>query len=180
MISCIVNELLKRGTEVINDSTAEVHVSGHACMEELKIMHALTRPQCFVPLHGEYRHLKKHADLAKQMGMEPRKIIIPQTGKVIELTKRTIKARGEVPSGAIMVDGYSVGDVGVTILRDRRHLAEDGILIVVTAIDRYTGNIVTGPDISTRDLFTQRNRKRCLTSLQSWLSGRSNAVCIAA
>lgn len=177
MISCIVNELLKRGTEVINDSTAEVHVSGHACMEELKIMHALTRPQCFVPLHGEYRHLKKHADLAKQMGMEPRKIIIPQTGKVIELTKRTIKARGEVPSGAIMVDGYSVGDVGVTILRDRRHLAEDGILIVVTAIDRYTGNIVTGPDISTKGFVYAKESEALLDELAK-LAQRSIERCL--
>ena len=109
--------------------------------------------------------------------MEPRKIIIPQTGKVIELTKRTIKARGEVPSGAIMVDGYSVGDVGVTILRDRRHLAEDGILIVVTAIDRYTGNIVTGPDISTKGFVYAKESEALLDELAK-LAQRSIERCL--
>ncbi len=177
MISAIVNELLKRGADVINDSVAEVHVSGHACMEELKIMHAITAPQIFMPVHGEYRHLKRHAELAKEMGMDPNNIIIPQTGHVVELTRRTVKQGGEVPSGAVMVDGYSVGDVGVTVLRDRKHLSEDGILIIVTAIDRYTGNIVTGPDISTKGFIYAKESDELLDEIAK-LAQRSIERCL--
>ena len=173
-VARVINELSMKGAKVIFQDT---HVSGHASQEEIKLIYSILKPKYAVPVHGEYRHLKKHADLAKQMGMEPRKIIIPQTGKVIELTKRTIKARGEVPSGAIMVDGYSVGDVGVTILRDRRHLAEDGILIVVTAIDRYTGNIVTGPDISTKGFVYAKESEALLDELAK-LAQRSIERCL--
>lgn len=179
MISVIVNELLKRGAEVINDSTAEVHVSGHACIEELKIIHAITAPKYFMPVHGEYKHLKRHADLAKEMGMQQNAVIIPQTGRVVELNNSCIKATGEVvPSGTVMVDGYSVGEVGVTVLRDRRHLSEDGILIVVTAIDRYSGNIVTGPDISTKGFVYVKESEELLAELAK-LSQRSIERCLS-
>lgn len=178
MISVIVNELLKRGVEVINDSIAEVHVSGHACLEELKIIHAITAPKYFMPIHGEYKHLKRHADLAKEMGMQGNAYVIPQTGRVVELNNSCIKTTNEfVPSGTVMVDGYSVGDVGVTVLRDRKHLSEDGILIVVTAIDRYTGNIVTGPDISTKGFVYVKESEELLSELTK-LSQRSIERCL--
>ncbi len=177
LIAAIVNELLKRGAEVINDSTAEVHVSGHACMEELKIIHSLTSPQAFMPVHGEYRHLKKHAELAKFMGTNHSNIIIPQTGKTVEVTRKTIKLGEDVTAGAVMVDGYSVGDVGVSVLRDRKHLSEDGVLIVSSAIDRYTGSIVAGPDISTKGFVYVKESEELLQEL-SKLAQRSIERCL--
>ncbi|MEG2004387.1 MAG: ribonuclease J, partial [Clostridia bacterium] len=174
----IVNELLKRGVTVINDGVAEVHVSGHACVEELKIIHALTRPQCFIPVHGEYKHLKRHADLARELGMPDKNILIPQTGRVIELGKKTLTVGGEVTAGAIMVDGYSVGDVGVAVLRDRRHLAEDGILIMVAAIDSYMKAIITGPDISTKGFVYAKESEGLLDELRK-LAQKSIERCFA-
>ena len=149
-ISNIINELYKRGVNVLDDNIADVHVSGHACREELKLIHALVKPDNFVPVHGEYRHLVKHASIARELGMPENRILIPETGRVIELDKRSMRFGQTVPSGQILVDGYGVGDVGTSVLRDRKHLAEDGILIVVAAIDFYTNTIVSGPDITSR------------------------------
>ena len=149
-ISNIINELYKRGVNVLDDNIADVHVSGHACREELKLIHALVKPDNFVPVHGEYRHLVKHAALARELGMPDNRILIPETGRVIELDKRSMRFGQTVPSGQILVDGYGVGDVGTSVLRDRKHLAEDGILIIVAAIDFYTNTIVSGPDITSR------------------------------
>lgn len=120
------------------------------CREELKLIHALVKPDNFVPVHGEYRHLVKHAALARELGMPDNRILIPETGRVIELDKRSMRFGQTVPSGQILVDGYGVGDVGTSVLRDRKHLAEDGILIIVAAIDFYTNTIVSGPDITSR------------------------------
>ncbi|MDD2269794.1 MAG: ribonuclease J [Eubacteriales bacterium] len=150
LIAKIVNELLKRGVEVINDSIADVHVSGHACREELKIMHTLVKPKYFIPVHGDYRFLKKHADLAKSLGMDEKNIFISEIGKVIEFDGNSAKFNGTVPSGQVLVDGYGVGDVGSIVLRDRKHLAEDGIIVVVMAIDTYGKSISSGPDIISR------------------------------
>ena len=149
-ISNIINELYKRGVNVLDDNIADVHVSGHACREELKLIHALVKPDNFVPVHGEYRHLVKHAALARELGMPDNRILIPETGRVIELDKRSMRFGQTVPSGQSLVDGYGVGDVGTAVLRDRKHLAEDGILIIVAAIDFYTNTIVSGPDITSR------------------------------
>ena len=147
MVTNIINELLKRGAEVVNDSVTAVHVSGHASAEELKMIHALTKPECFVPLHGEYRHLKHHAELAQSMGMKADNIIIPETGKVIELGRHTFAVTGDVPSGQVLVDGNGVGDVGSTVLRDRRRLAEDGVLVICAAVNIAEGYLTSGAEI---------------------------------
>ncbi len=149
-VSRVINQLVRTGANVIYESLAEVHVSGHACQEELKLMHVLTKPQFFIPVHGEYRHLHHHANLAKSLGMDDKHVHISSIGEVIELSKSNMSVSGTVPSGAVLVDGLGVGDVGTVVLRDRKHLAEDGLLIVVLAIDHETGAVVAGPDIISR------------------------------
>ena len=146
----IINELYKKGVRVLNDSVAEVHASGHACQEELKIIHALTKPQYFMPIHGEARHLYNHKELAEYMGMEPNHIFISEVGKILEIGTDGAKFNGTVPSGIILVDGTGVGDVGNVVLRDRRHLSEDGIIIVVATIDTQASDIISGPEIVSR------------------------------
>ncbi|MBR5187188.1 MAG: ribonuclease J, partial [Clostridia bacterium] len=150
LVGNIVNELYKKGVRVLNDSVAEVHVSGHACQEELKIIHALTKPQYFMPVHGEARHLYHHKELAEHMGMEPNQIFISENGKILEIGTDGAKFNGTVPAGIILVDGTGVGDVGNVVLRDRRHLSEDGIIIVVATIDMQAFDIVSGPEIVSR------------------------------
>lgn len=150
LVSRVVNELFKSGAEVVYESLAEVHVSGHACQEELKMMLALTKPKFFIPVHGEYRHLKKHADTAHYMGIEPNNVFILDIGHVLELDKNNAKVTGTVPAGKILVDGLGVGDVGNIVLRDRKHLAEDGLIVVVATIDAETGVLTSGPDIISR------------------------------
>ncbi|WP_294511492.1 ribonuclease J [uncultured Intestinimonas sp.] len=149
-IGNVINELYRKGAEVVNERTGELHVSGHACADELKIIHALVKPKFFIPVHGEQRHLKIHAKLAQEMGMDPRRIIISDIGKVIEVTQNSIKLNGTVPAGKVFVDGYGVGDVGSVVLRDRKHLAEDGMIVVVTSMSGENGAVVSGPDIITR------------------------------
>ena len=146
----VINELFKKGAEVIYNTTEEIHVSGHACQEELKLMHSLIRPKYFMPVHGEYRHLKQHALLAEKLGMDPANIFIGETGHILEVSQNECKLAGRVQTGAIMVDGLGVGDVGNIVLRDRKHLAEEGILTVVVTIERETYSILAGPDIITR------------------------------
>jgi ribonuclease J len=149
-ISRVINELFKKGAEVIYDALEEVHVSGHARREELKLIHALVKPKFFMPVHGEYRHLRHHTHLAQGMGMDPANTIILETGEILEVTRDSIRKAGRVPSGAVMVDGLGVGDVGNIVLRDRKHLAEDGILTVVATIEKEARSILAGPDIITR------------------------------
>ena len=149
-IGNVINELYRKGAEVVNERAGELHVSGHACADELKIIHALVKPKFFIPVHGEQRHLKIHAKLAQEMGMDPRRIIISDIGKVIEVTQNSIKLNGTVPAGKVFVDGYGVGDVGSVVLRDRKHLAEDGMIVVVTSMSGENGAVVSGPDIITR------------------------------
>lgn len=146
----VINELYRKDAEVVNERELPLHVSGHACQEELKIIHALVKPKFFIPVHGEQRHLKTHAKLAREMGMEPRRIVIADIGKVIELSSKSIKINGTVPAGKVFVDGYGVGDVGSVVLRDRKHLAEDGMIVVVASMSSETGDLVSGPDIITR------------------------------
>ena len=149
-VGSVINELYRKDAEVVNERELPLHVSGHACQEELKIIHALVKPKFFIPVHGEQRHLKTHAKLAREMGMDPRNIVISDVGKVIELTPKTIKLNGTVPAGKVFVDGYGVGDVGSVVLCDRKHLAEDGMIVVVASMSSETGDLVSGPDIITR------------------------------
>lgn len=149
-ISRVINELFKHGTEVIYESLAEVHVSGHACQEELKLMLALTKPKFFMPVHGEYRHLHRHAQLGKMMGVEPCNTFIMENGRVLEIDENGAKMLGMVPSGKLLVDGLGVGDVGNIVLRDRKHLSNDGLIVCVVSISADTGEIVAGPDIISR------------------------------
>ena len=149
-IGSVINELYRKDAEVVNERLGALHVSGHACQEELKIIHALVKPKFFIPVHGEQRHLKTHAKLAQQMGMPPKNILISDIGKVIELTPNSAKINGTVPAGRVFVDGYGVGDVGSVVLRDRKHLAEDGMIVVVVSMSGEDGSVVSGPDIITR------------------------------
>ncbi len=149
-IGNVINELYRKDAEVINERSGPLHVSGHACQEELKIIHALVKPKFFIPVHGEQRMLKTHAKLAQEMGMDPRRILISDIGKVMELTQNSAKINGTVPAGKVFVDGYGVGDVGSVVLRDRKHLAEDGMIVVVVSMSSEDGSVVSGPDIITR------------------------------
>ena len=146
----VINELYRKGAEVVNERDRALHVSGHACQEELKIIHALVKEKFFIPVHGEQRHLKLHAKLAQEMGLDPRNILVSEIGRVIELTPNSAKLAGTVTAGKVFVDGYGVGDVGSVVLRDRRHLAQDGMVVVVLSLSGEDGAIVSGPDIITR------------------------------
>lgn len=150
LISRVIDELFRKGVDVIYKDLEEIHVSGHACQEELKLIHALVKPKYFVPVHGEYRHLKHHKDLAVSLGMKKENVFILETGKVLNIENEEAKISGRVKTGKIFVDGLGVGDVGNIVLRDRRFLAEDGMLTIVVAIDNETYSIVAGPDIITR------------------------------
>ena len=150
LISRVINQLFRKGADVIYEDLEDVHVSGHAYQEELKLIHTLVHPKYFMPVHGEYRHLKHHGDLAENLGMKKNNIFILETGNVLELTKDGCKKEDKVRTGAIFVDGLGVGDVGNIVLRDRRHLAQDGMLTIVVAIERDTLSIVSGPDVITR------------------------------
>ena len=150
MVGAVVNELLKKGCTVVYESMYEVHVSGHACQEELKIIHGVTKPKYFIPVHGEQKHLHHHAQLAKNMGMKASNIFIGDIGDVIEINQDYMKHLGKVPAGRVLVDGLGIGDVGSIVLRDRKHLAQDGLIVVVCTMDFSNGYIVSGPDIVSR------------------------------
>ncbi|GAA0126600.1 ribonuclease J [Clostridium sp. CTA-19] len=150
LISRVINQLFKKGADVIYEALEEVHVSGHAFREELKLMHRLVQPKYFIPIHGEYRHLKHHKDLAESLGMEENKIFILENGSVFEATKDNAKLCGKVKTGNILVDGLGVGDVGNIVLRDRRHLAQEGMVTIVVAIERESYTLISGPDVITR------------------------------
>ena len=161
-ISRVINQLFKKGADVIYESLADVHVSGHACQEELKLMHSLVKPRFFIPVHGEYRHLKQHAELACKLGMQQRNCYIGENGDVIEITRNYIKKTGTVTSGQVFVDGLGVGDVGHIVLRDRKHLSQDGILTIVVTIEKETGTVIAGPDIISRGFVYVRDSERLM------------------
>ena len=146
-VSKVINELSRKGAEVIFQ---DAHVSGHACQEEIKLIYTLVRPKYAIPVHGEYKHLKAHAKLAVDLGIPKENVFVLSSGEVLELNDDSAKVTGKVPVGAILVDGLGVGDVGNIVLRDRQHLAEDGIMIVVLALDQASGFLVSGPDIVSR------------------------------
>ena len=158
-VSSVVNELMKHGCKVVYESMYEVHVSGHACQEELKIMHGLTKPKYFIPVHGEQKHLIKHGQLAMEMGMSRSDIFIGDIGSAVQINRDYMKQLPSVPAGKVLVDGLGVGDVGSIVLRDRKHLGEDGLIVVVVTLDSENGQIVSGPDIVSRGFVYVRENE---------------------
>lgn len=161
-VSRVVNELMKLGAEVIYERMYYVHVSGHACAEEIKLIHTLTKPKYYMPLHGEYKHLVKNARIAESLGTDKKNIVIAQIGSVVEVTEDNVKIVNTVPAGRLLVDGYGVGDVGNIVLKDRKHLAEDGLIAVVMTIDSVSGDILAGPDIVTRGFVYVREAEELI------------------
>jgi ribonuclease J len=172
----VINELLKKGADVIYEGLMDVHVSGHARQEEIKILHSLVKPKFFMPVHGEYKMLKCHADVAMQLGMDKKNIFVMDNGDCLELNKTTAKlTTGAVPSGQVFVDGLGVGDVGNIVLRDRKHLAQDGLMIVVVAMDKYSGEILSGPDIISRGFVYVRESEELMVEAKSVVNEALNS-----
>ena len=165
-VSRIINELYRKGADVVYEKSEGLHVSGHACQEELKIVHGLVRPKFFLPVHGEQRHLQIHSKLAQAMGMNPRNIHIGEIGSCFEFTGKTCKMGANVPAGRVFVDGSGVGDVGAVVLRDRKHLAEDGMVIVCVNLSAEDGMVLTGPDIITRGFIYVKESEELLEELR--------------
>jgi ribonuclease J len=166
-VSRIINELYRKGAEVVYEKSEGLHVSGHACQEELKIIHALCKPKFFIPVHGEQRHLQLHGRLAKQMGVLPKNVCIAEIGSVIEMTGKTCKLNGTVPAGMVLVDGTGVGDVGSVVLRDRKHLAQDGMIVVCVNLSSQDGSVITGPDIITRGFIYVKESEDLMDELRN-------------
>lgn len=167
LVSKVVNELMKRGANVVYERMYDVHVSGHACQEELKLMMSIVKPKYFIPLHGEQKHLMKHAMLARQMGIPEENILISDNGNVIELTKNSLKTTETVQAGRVLVDGLGVGDVGSIVLRDRKHLADDGIIIIAVSIDGVTREVVSGPDVVSRGFVYVKESERLMHDIDN-------------
>lgn len=165
-VANVVNELLKQGAEVIYEKSADVHVSGHACQEELKMILSMVKPKYFIPVHGEYRHLCKNKELAELTGIDKKNIFVLDNGRVLEISPSSAKIVGTVPAGKVLVDGLGVGDVGNIVLRDRKHLAEDGIIIVVMTIDKETGECISGPDIISRGFVYVRESEDLMDEIK--------------
>ncbi len=166
LVGRIINELSKNGVSVLHDALVPVHASGHACREELKLMQALTRPKYFMPVHGEYRHLAANRELAREMGIEDRNIFISDIGKVLEIDRKGAKFAGTVASGKVLVDGYGVGDVGNIVLRDRRHLAQDGLIVVVASVDADARLLLSGPDVVSRGFVYVRESEELMDEVR--------------
>ena len=174
-ISRVINELFRKGVDVVYDKSDPLHVSGHACQEELKIIHALTRPKFFIPLHGEQRHLRRHVQLALSMGMDPKNIVLPDIGSVIELTTKTIKiADTPAPAGAVLVDGSGVGDVGAVVLRDRKILAEDGMVVVILNVQN--NQLLHEPEIITRGFIYVKESEELMHELRDVAHSAAQSV----
>ena len=166
-VSRVINELFRKGATVVYDRADMLHVSGHACQEELKIIHALTKPRFFIPLHGEQRMLQIHSKLAQEMGMDRNHIAIADNGSVIELTAKTLKIGGTVPAGEVYVDGAGVGDVGAVVMRDRKRLAEDGMVVVVMPVSSHDGSLLSPPEIITRGFIYVKESGDLMKELQN-------------
>lgn len=162
LVTKVINELLKLGAQVVYEKMYDVHVSGHACQEELKLMLDLVKPKFFIPVHGEQKHLVKHASLAESVGVKHENILISAIGKVIEITEDSMKVAEIVPAGSILVDGFGVGDVGNVVLRDRKHLAEDGIIVVAASVDAVTREVISGPEIISRGFVYVKEAERLM------------------
>jgi ribonuclease J len=166
-VSKVINDLFKKGAEVIYHGVMDTHVSGHACQEELKLIHTLVKPKYFIPVHGEHRHLRQHANLAGKVGMQPENIFIMDNGKVLELTSNSAKLNGSVTAGKILVDGLGVGDVGNIVLRDRKHLAQDGLIVVVLTLDSEKCSVVAGPDVISRGFVYVRESENLMEEIRN-------------
>lgn len=162
----VVDELLKRGAEVVYEKMYDVHVSGHACQEELRLIMSLAKPKFFIPVHGEQKHLRKHAQLAESMGIQSSNIFIADNGRQIELTKRKMSVLADVPAGKVFVDGYGVGDVGSAVIRERKRLAEDGLMIINLVIEKDTGMLVSGPDVVSRGFVYVRDSEELISEVK--------------
>ena len=182
LVGRVINELARNGVEVLHDAALEVHASGHACAEELKLMQALTKPRYFMPIHGEFRHMAANRELALEMGMPDRNIFLSDIGKVLEIDAKGARFAGAVPAGQVLVDGYGVGDVGNIVLRDRKHLSQDGLIVVVATVDEERAQLLSGPDIVSRGfVYVRENeplmeeaRKLVLRSIEKCLGGRQS------
>ena len=175
MVSRVINNLFRKGVIVIYEALYEVHVSGHACKGELKLIHSLTKPKYFMPVHGEYRHLVQHAMLAASLGMPEENVFIPELGNALEITRRSAHMTGGVPAGSLLIDGLGIGDVGNIVMRDRRLLSQDGLMVVCLTFDSKTGELVTGPDIISRGFVYVRESDQLIEEVKKvvldYLSG---------
>lgn len=167
MIGSVINDLMKRGCTVVYESMYEVHVSGHACAEELKLIQSIVKPKYFIPVHGEQKHLRRHGALAVEMGMPASNVYIGDIGDLLEINQNHMKNIGKVPAGRVLVDGLGVGDVGNVVLRDRKHLAQDGLIVVVCAIDFSSGYVVSGPDIVSRGFVYVRESESLMAAAKA-------------
>ena len=167
LVGRIINELSKNNVEVLHEAGAELHVSGHACQEEIKLMLALTKPQYYMPIHGESRHLAANRDLARYMGMKEKDIFISEIGRVLEIDEKNARFVGDVPAGKILVDGYGVGDVGNIVLRDRRHLSQDGLIVVVATVDTEERLLLSGPEIISRGFIYVREAEEFMDEVRA-------------
>ncbi len=167
LVGRIINELTKKGVSVLHDAVVAVHVSGHACREELKLMQALTKPKYFMPIHGEFRHMSANREIALTMGLSPSNIFISDIGKVLEIDRKGARWAGTVPAGNVLVDGLGVGDVGNIVLRDRRHLAQDGLIVVVASVDAEDRLLLSGPDIVSRGFVYVRESEALMDEVRA-------------
>ena len=163
----VINELYRKGADVVNERELPLHVSGHACQEDLKLMLGLCKPKYFIPVHGEYRMLVQHAGLAREMGVNPKNILITEIGRPVEISENSARLGNPVPSGRLLVDGLGIGDVGTAVLRDRKHLSEDGLLIVVVTVDATTGVVIAGPDIVSRGFVYVKEAEALMEELRT-------------
>lgn len=163
----VINELLKKGADVIYDGLKEVHVSGHARQEEIKVLHALIKPKYFMPIHGEYKHLKSHSKLAVELGMDKKNVFVLENGEILEVERNNAKIIGSVAAGQVLVDGLGVGDVGNIVLRDRKHLSQDGLMIVVVSMDKAEGTLLSGPDIISRGFVYVRESEYLISDAKN-------------
>ena len=165
-VSKVIDDLMQIGAEVIYSSLEAIHVSGHACQEEQKLILALAKPKYFIPVHGEYRQLKAHAETAKQLGIESKNIFLMENGRVLEINEEEAKFTNSVPSGKVLVDGLGVGDVGNIVLRDRQHLSQDGLIVIVMTMDSSTGEIISGPDVVSRGFVYVRESENLMDEVK--------------
>ena len=166
-VSRVIDDLMQIGAEVIYSSLEDIHVSGHACQEEQKLILALTKPKYFIPVHGEYRQLKAHAETAEEMGIPKENIFMMKNGRIIEMNQNEAKLAGAVPSGKILVDGLGVGDVGNIVLRDRQHLSQDGLIIVVLTMNGGSGEVIAGPDVISRGFVYVRESENLMEDVKN-------------
>ena len=168
-VSKVIDDLLQIGADVVYNALADIHVSGHACQEEQKLIFALTKPKYFIPVHGEYRQLMAHAETAIKMGVAPENIFMNTNGRIIELNENEAKQTGTVPCGKVLVDGYGVGDVGNVVLRDRQHLSQDGLIVIVMTMDTSTGGIVAGPDVISRGFVYVKESENLMDDVKKYI-----------